>query len=194
MSNNTINTLIEWPYLSDSVRFWWEREGVFSTAQRRSLRTVSLSRIICDNTHICLVPSDPFVRTLRPDKLLPCTHTNITHLNLSAWKEPDSGRRKRQHVVYIVIHRDFQSRIQKRSNVLSSDPVCGSIPRLKVGFSVLCDSAVLYQCPSGYLLHGAAHITCDPNTRLWSPHPPTCQGLFVHCFQFIQLKHLKKNK
>ncbi|XP_053496888.1 eosinophil peroxidase [Ictalurus furcatus] len=168
--------------LRDGDRFWWEREGVFSTAQRRSLRTVSLSRIICDNTHICLVPSDPFVRTLRPDKLLPCTHTNITHLNLSAWKEPDTGRRNRQHVLFIVIHRDFQSRIQKRSNVVSSDPVCGSIPRLKVGFSVLCDSAVLYQCPSGYLLHGAAHITCDPNTRLWTPHPPTCQAFTPHLF------------
>lgn len=66
---------------------------MFSTAQRRSLLMVSLSRIICDNTHICLVPSDPFVRTLHPDMLLPCTHTNITQLNLSAWKEPDTGRK-----------------------------------------------------------------------------------------------------
>ncbi|TSK13447.1 Eosinophil peroxidase [Bagarius yarrelli] len=137
--------------LRDGDRFWWEHEGVFSAAQRRSLRTVSLSRIICDNTQICLVPSDPFTRTLHPDKLLPCTHMNITHLNLSAWKEPDT------------------------------DPVCGSIPRLKVGFSVLCDSAVMYQCPSGYMLHGASRITCDPNTRLWTPNPPTCQDI-DECF------------
>ncbi|KAG9280811.1 eosinophil peroxidase-like [Astyanax mexicanus] len=133
--------------LRDGDRFWWELEGVFSAAQRYSLRTVSLSRIICDNTHIRLVPSDPFSRTLHPDQLLPCTHTNITHFNLSAWKEPDT------------------------------DPVCGSIPRLKVGFSVLCDSTVLYQCPTGYLLHGASHITCDPNTHLWTPLPPTCQDI-----------------
>ncbi|XP_060770521.1 thyroid peroxidase isoform X6 [Neoarius graeffei] len=143
--------------LRDGDRFWWEREGVFSTSQRSSLRTVSLSRIICDNTHICLVPSDPFVRTDHPDQLLPCAHTNITHFNLSAWKEPDTGRRKKKN------------------------PVCGSIPRLKVGFSVMCNSAVLYQCPSGYLLRGATHITCDPNTRLWTPNPPTCQDI-DECF------------
>ncbi|KAM9495180.1 eosinophil peroxidase [Clarias gariepinus] len=137
--------------LRDGDRFWWEQQGVFSAAQRRSLRTASLSRIICDNTHICMVPSDPFVRTVHPEKLLPCTHANITHLNLSAWKEPDT------------------------------DTLCGSIPRLKVGFSVLCHSAVVYQCPSGYLLHGATHITCDPNTHLWTPNPPTCQDV-DECF------------
>ncbi|KAI4874327.1 hypothetical protein NFI96_013955, partial [Prochilodus magdalenae] len=137
--------------LRDGDRFWWEREGVFSSAQRHSLRTASLSRIICDNTHIRLVPLDAFTHTVHPDQLLPCTHTSITHLNLSAWKEPDT------------------------------DPVCGSIPRLKVGFSILCHSAVLYECPSGYLLYGAAHITCDPNTHLWTPQPPTCQDI-DECF------------
>ncbi|XP_076847006.1 eosinophil peroxidase [Brachyhypopomus gauderio] len=133
--------------LRDGDRFWWEREGVFSDAQRHSLRRVSLSRIICDNTHIGLVPLDAFARTLHPEQLLPCTHPNITHLNLSAWKEPDT------------------------------DPVCGPIPRLKIGFSVLCESAVFFQCPSGYLLHGATRITCDPKTHLWTPHPPTCQDI-----------------
>ncbi|XP_062859634.1 eosinophil peroxidase [Trichomycterus rosablanca] len=133
--------------LRDGDRYWWENDGVFSPAQRHSLRTVSLSRIICDNTHISLVPSDPFVRTSYPDQLLPCTHTNITHLNPSAWKEPDA------------------------------DPVCGSIPRLKVGFSVLCNSAVLYQCPSGYQLQGATQLICDPNTHLWTPNPPICQDI-----------------
>ncbi|KAL7857629.1 hypothetical protein AOLI_G00177300 [Acnodon oligacanthus] len=138
--------------LRDGDRFWWERQGVFSSAQRDSLRTASLSRIICDNTNIRLVPSDAFTRTLHPGQLLPCTDANITHFNLSAWKEPDT------------------------------DPLCGSIPRLKVGFSILCDSAVLYQCPSGYVLHGATHITCDPNTHLWTPQPPTCQDI-DECFR-----------
>ncbi|XP_066524928.1 eosinophil peroxidase [Hoplias malabaricus] len=138
--------------LRDGDRYWWEREGVFSFVQRDTLRTVSLSRIICDNTHIRLVPSDPFTRTLHPDQLLPCT--NLKHFNLSAWKEPDT------------------------------DPVCGSIPRLKVGFSVLCDSAVLYQCPPGYLLLGSTHVTCDPNTHLWTPQPPTCHGVYVNAKVF----------
>uniref|UniRef100_A0A4W4GN55 Eosinophil peroxidase n=1 Tax=Electrophorus electricus TaxID=8005 RepID=A0A4W4GN55_ELEEL len=52
---------------------------------------VSVSRIICDNTRIRLVPLDAFIRTLHAEQLLPCTHPNVTHLNLSAWKEPDTG-------------------------------------------------------------------------------------------------------
>uniref|UniRef100_A0A671NQ80 Eosinophil peroxidase n=1 Tax=Sinocyclocheilus anshuiensis TaxID=1608454 RepID=A0A671NQ80_9TELE len=75
--------------LRDGDRFWWQNEGVFSSAQRDALRTTSLSRIICDNTHIRLVPFDPFARTLHPDDLLPCTR--IGHMNLSAWREPDTG-------------------------------------------------------------------------------------------------------
>uniref|UniRef100_A0A672KEK5 Eosinophil peroxidase-like n=1 Tax=Sinocyclocheilus grahami TaxID=75366 RepID=A0A672KEK5_SINGR len=67
--------------LRDGDRFWWQNEGVFSSAQRDALRTTSLSRIICDNTHIRLVPFDPFAHTLHPDDLLPCTR--IGHMNLS---------------------------------------------------------------------------------------------------------------
>uniref|UniRef100_A0A672KIW3 Eosinophil peroxidase-like n=1 Tax=Sinocyclocheilus grahami TaxID=75366 RepID=A0A672KIW3_SINGR len=75
--------------LRDGDRFWWQNEGVFSSAQRDALRTTSLSRIICDNTHIRLVPFDPFAHTLHPDDLLPCTR--IGHMNLSAWRETDTG-------------------------------------------------------------------------------------------------------
>ncbi|XDV53494.1 hypothetical protein PO909_021977 [Leuciscus waleckii] len=131
--------------LRDGDRFWWQSEGVFSSAQRDALHTTSLSRIICDNTHIRLVPFDPFAHTLRPDDLLPCTR--IAHMNLSAWREPDA------------------------------DPVCGEVPRLHLGFSVLCDSTVMYQCPTGYSLQGAAHVTCDLNTHSWSPQPPTCHDI-----------------
>ncbi|KAM6960631.1 eosinophil peroxidase [Aplochiton taeniatus] len=49
--------------LRDGDRFWWEREGVFSRGQQRQLHTISLSRIICDNSHIRHVPADPFSRT-----------------------------------------------------------------------------------------------------------------------------------
>ncbi|KTF91452.1 hypothetical protein cypCar_00027161, partial [Cyprinus carpio] len=131
--------------LRDGDRFWWQNEGVFSSAQRDALRTTSLSRIICDNTNIRLVPFDPFAHTLHPDDLLPCAH--IGHMNLSAWREPDT------------------------------DPVCGAVPRLSLGFSVLCESMVIYQCPTGYLLQGATQITCDPNTQQWTPQPPTCHDI-----------------
>uniref|UniRef100_A0A673ZTY0 Eosinophil peroxidase-like n=1 Tax=Salmo trutta TaxID=8032 RepID=A0A673ZTY0_SALTR len=77
--------------LRDGDRFWWEREAVFTSTQRAQLHTVSLSRIICDNTHITRVPSDPFSRTVSPEDMLACSHPLIPHLNLSAWKEPDTG-------------------------------------------------------------------------------------------------------
>lgn len=64
---------------------------MFSGAQRTAMHGVSLSRIICDNTHIRLVPPDPFTRTLHTEDLLPCAHPLIPQLNLSAWREPDTG-------------------------------------------------------------------------------------------------------
>uniref|UniRef100_A0A8C2KLX5 Eosinophil peroxidase n=1 Tax=Cyprinus carpio TaxID=7962 RepID=A0A8C2KLX5_CYPCA len=89
--------------LRDGDRFWWQNEGVFSSAQRDALRTTSLSRIICDNTNIRLVPFDPFAHTLHPDDLLPCAH--IGHMNLSAWREPDTGisDRKSEHNQMILL-------------------------------------------------------------------------------------------
>ncbi|XP_053175818.1 eosinophil peroxidase [Scomber japonicus] len=77
--------------LRDGDRFWWEREGVFTSAQRKNLHAVSLSRIICDNSHITHVPADAFSRTESPDAMLACSHPLIPHLDLSSWKEPDSG-------------------------------------------------------------------------------------------------------
>ncbi|KAL2093184.1 hypothetical protein ACEWY4_010496 [Coilia grayii] len=133
--------------LRDGDRFWWQREGMFSRVQRTALQSVSLSRIICDNTHIRLVPPDPFIRTRRTEDLLPCTHPLIPLLNLSAWREPDT------------------------------DPTCGSIPRIQPGYSLLCDNTVLYQCPLGFVLIGPSQVRCDPHTQQWKPAPPTCQDV-----------------
>uniref|UniRef100_A0A7N8XS90 Eosinophil peroxidase n=1 Tax=Mastacembelus armatus TaxID=205130 RepID=A0A7N8XS90_9TELE len=130
--------------LRDGDRFWWEREGVFTSTQRRHLHSVSLSRIICDNTHITIVPANPFSRTERPEDMLACSHPLIPHLDLSPWKEPDT------------------------------DPSCGPIPRIQSGYSVLCDSVILYQCHSGYKLLGSSSVSCDPNSQQWRPAPPTC--------------------
>uniref|UniRef100_A0A8C4GS04 Eosinophil peroxidase n=1 Tax=Dicentrarchus labrax TaxID=13489 RepID=A0A8C4GS04_DICLA len=77
--------------LRDGDRFWWEREGMFTSTQRRNLHSISLSRIICDNSHITHVPTDPFSRTERPEDMLACSHPLISHLDLSPWKEPDAG-------------------------------------------------------------------------------------------------------
>ncbi|CAK6961489.1 eosinophil peroxidase [Scomber scombrus] len=133
--------------LRDGDRFWWEREGVFTGAQRRNLHAVSLSRIICDNSHITHVPANAFSRTESPDAMLACSHPLIPHLDLSPWKEPDS------------------------------DPSCGPIPRIQSGYSLLCNSVILYQCHSGFKLLGSSSISCDPDTQKWSSAPPTCQDI-----------------
>ncbi|XP_078113281.1 eosinophil peroxidase [Sander vitreus] len=133
--------------LRDGDRFWWEREGVFTSTQRRHLHTVSLSRIICDNSRITRIPADPFSRTERPEDMLACSHPLISHLDLSPWKEPDT------------------------------DPSCGPIPRIQYGYSLLCDSVILYQCHSGFKLLGSLSVSCDPNSQQWSPTPPTCHDI-----------------
>lgn len=64
---------------------------MFTGAQRRHLHAVSLSRIICDNSHVTRVPANPFSRTERAQDMLPCSHPLIPPLDLSPWKEPDAG-------------------------------------------------------------------------------------------------------
>ncbi|CAJ1068228.1 eosinophil peroxidase-like [Xyrichtys novacula] len=65
-------------------RLWWENEGVFSEAQRESLKQTSLSRIICDNTGITRVPEKPFQFT-SSRFFTECA--NIPAFDLSPWKE-----------------------------------------------------------------------------------------------------------
>ncbi|XP_041852657.1 eosinophil peroxidase [Melanotaenia boesemani] len=133
--------------LRDGDRFWWERKGVFTSTQRRSLHNISLSRIICDNSHISRVPMDPFSHTKSPEDMLTCSHPLIPHLDLSPWKEPDT------------------------------DPSCGPIPRIQSGYSLLCNSMILYQCQSGFRLLGSPSVSCDPNSQQWSSPLPTCQDI-----------------
>ncbi|XP_069037673.1 eosinophil peroxidase [Lepisosteus oculatus] len=129
--------------LRDGDRFWWQKEDVFTAAQRAELHKASLSRIICDNTDITRVPADVFTH----GALLPCGHSSIARLNLSAWREEDT------------------------------DPHCGAVPRLAHGFSLRCGAAVLYECRRGYQLRGSPSVTCDPHSGQWRPAPPACQDI-----------------
>lgn len=142
---------------------------MFTSTQKRHLHVISLSRIICDNTHITLVPADPFSRTESPEDMLPCSHPLIPHLDLSPWKESDAGE-DRQFMLSVVITFIF-------SLTSLPDPSCGPIPRIQSGYSLLCDSVILYQCHSGFKLLGSSSVSCDPNSLQWSPTPPACQGI-----------------
>ncbi|XP_028434696.1 eosinophil peroxidase-like isoform X2 [Perca flavescens] len=67
-------------------RLWWENEGVFTKAQRKSLKDVSLARIICDNTGITDVPVKPFQYQARPKSgYTKCNQ--IPAFDLSPWKK-----------------------------------------------------------------------------------------------------------
>nr|XP_061812911.1 eosinophil peroxidase-like [Nerophis lumbriciformis] len=133
--------------LRDGDRFWWERKNVFTGTQRSHLRAVSLSRIICDNTHIAYVPEDPFSRTEDPDSMLACSNPLIPKLDLSPWKEP------------------------------LSDPNCGPIPRIQSGYSLRCDSVIIFECQAGFELQGSSSISCDAQSQRWSSPPPTCKDI-----------------
>ncbi|KAG7523725.1 eosinophil peroxidase-like [Solea senegalensis] len=66
-------------------RLWWENEGVFTKAQKKSLKDTSLSRIICDNTGITDVPTNPFLYKPRGSGYTECT--DIPAFDLSPWEE-----------------------------------------------------------------------------------------------------------
>ncbi|XP_048468430.1 eosinophil peroxidase-like [Rhincodon typus] len=71
--------------LRDGDRFWWENGGIFSGSQRQALQTISMSRIICDNTGIQFLPRNVFKFQQYPEGYVHCSE--IPKVNLSAWKE-----------------------------------------------------------------------------------------------------------
>ncbi|XP_031712547.1 eosinophil peroxidase-like [Anarrhichthys ocellatus] len=68
-------------------RLWWENNGVFTEAQKKSLRETLLARIICDNTGITEVPKNPFLYRPRGYGYTRCE--NIPAFDLSPWNEDD---------------------------------------------------------------------------------------------------------
>ncbi len=65
-------------------RLWWENHGVVTTKQKASLASVSLARIICDNTGIRRVPYDPF-HFASPADFVNCE--DIPAFDLTPWIE-----------------------------------------------------------------------------------------------------------
>ncbi|KAJ8347041.1 hypothetical protein SKAU_G00284420 [Synaphobranchus kaupii] len=64
-------------------RLWWQNEGVFTSKQKASLASVSLARIICDNTGIRDVPSHPFLYRPRGSGYTNCD--TIPAFDLTPW-------------------------------------------------------------------------------------------------------------
>ncbi|XP_011910320.1 PREDICTED: lactoperoxidase [Cercocebus atys] len=69
--------------IRDGDRFWWENPGVFTKEQKDSLRKMSFSRLVCDNTRITKVPRDPFRANSYPYDFVDCSA--IDKLDLSPW-------------------------------------------------------------------------------------------------------------
>ncbi|XP_060917914.1 eosinophil peroxidase [Labrus mixtus] len=66
-------------------RLWYENPGVFTQRQKAALSRASLSKIICDNTGITTIPTDPFKVESRRNRRVNCAA--IPNLNLTAWRE-----------------------------------------------------------------------------------------------------------
>nr|XP_020043768.1 lactoperoxidase isoform X2 [Castor canadensis] len=69
--------------IRDGDRFWWENPGVFTEKQQDSLKKMSFSRLVCDNTHITKVPLNPFKANSYPQDFVDCS--GIDKLDLSPW-------------------------------------------------------------------------------------------------------------
>ncbi|XP_061117172.1 eosinophil peroxidase-like [Conger conger] len=65
-------------------RLWWNTT-VFTKEQRNSLTQASFSRIICDNTGISDVPTDPFLYRARGSGYTPCS--SIPPFDLGPWRD-----------------------------------------------------------------------------------------------------------
>ncbi|KFQ16207.1 Myeloperoxidase, partial [Leptosomus discolor] len=71
--------------LRDGDRFWWEKPGVFTPQQLHALRKISLSMVLCDNTHIKKIPRDVFKVNSYPENFIDCHE--IGTLDLSPWQD-----------------------------------------------------------------------------------------------------------
>uniref|UniRef100_A0A8B9R8A6 Myeloid-specific peroxidase n=1 Tax=Astyanax mexicanus TaxID=7994 RepID=A0A8B9R8A6_ASTMX len=69
-------------------RLWWENRGVFTKRQRDSLITMSLARIICDNTGLKKVPADPFRLKANKAEFVECS--SIAEIDFTPWIDSDS--------------------------------------------------------------------------------------------------------
>ncbi|KAG8590369.1 hypothetical protein GDO81_006739 [Engystomops pustulosus] len=65
-------------------RFYFENSTVFSSAQRRSIESVTLAQIICANTNIKKVPPNVFTANDYPADFMECS--NFPVINLTPWK------------------------------------------------------------------------------------------------------------
>ncbi|XP_048375090.1 myeloperoxidase-like [Sphaerodactylus townsendi] len=76
---------LQFKNLRDGDRFWWENPGVFTPEQQKALDAASLSRIICDNTHLKEVPKNVFGANQYPQDFVSCN--DIPRLSLFSWKK-----------------------------------------------------------------------------------------------------------
>ncbi|XP_048829891.1 thyroid peroxidase isoform X2 [Brienomyrus brachyistius] len=149
--------------LREGDRFWWENEGMFTDAQRAEIQRHSLSRVICDNSGLNEVPTDPFRLKQYPKDFQPCK--NLPTMNLKAWQE------------------DLSKELMP----------CGSPAELENGDFVFCSISgklvAAYSCRHGYRLEGQEEILCTE--RGWSSQPPICKGDRPHSHSVCEEKDLK---
>uniref|UniRef100_A0A671V5W8 Eosinophil peroxidase-like n=1 Tax=Sparus aurata TaxID=8175 RepID=A0A671V5W8_SPAAU len=78
-------------------RLWWEKEGVFTEAQRKSLKETSFARIICDNTGVTEVPEKPFQFRPRGSGYTQCK--DIPPFDLNPWRDDGEVEKEVQELI-----------------------------------------------------------------------------------------------
>ncbi|XP_039531388.1 eosinophil peroxidase-like isoform X3 [Pimephales promelas] len=105
----------QFQHIRDGDRLWWENKGVFTTKQKASLASVSLARIICDNTGIVRVPRDPF-RFTSSDNFKNCG--DIPALDLNPWIEIGDGGINISDIGNEIPYKDLQDPEDLQGNLV----------------------------------------------------------------------------
>lgn len=74
--------------LRDGDRFYYENPGVFTADQLTEIRKASLARVICENTGIKTIQTDPLQLS---DTKVSCSSSQIPTLDLTKWKETSTA-------------------------------------------------------------------------------------------------------
>ena len=104
-------------------RFYYERPGVFTPAQRKEINKAMLSRVVCDNTAIKTIQSDVF---LNNQSRVNCA--TLSRVNLKKWKEPICYLRialkKKNRMRVMALYRASGVRHARSVRVYQNQPGC----------------------------------------------------------------------
>lgn len=72
-------------YLQCLCRYWYEKQGIFTSEQMKSLEKTTLSKVLCENgDHIDRIPRNVFLNAMFPRDYIPCPQ--VEDIDLEPWR------------------------------------------------------------------------------------------------------------